>query len=187
MNANGARHSAVEQAITVGLASATDIALIMGIERSPGYPALVGSYDSTEHRRRMEAPNCTYLVCRSAGELVGFAVIRRDDDGMGTAQLHRIAVSPPGKGYGSAFLRETCHWVFAEHDIDRLWLDLLASNVRAATLYQNLGFVAEGIMRSSLRVTAGRQDLVLMSLLREDWEQLGQSNEGCPRVLGSTP
>lgn len=163
---------AVAPSLTVERASAADIPLIMSIERSPGYPALVGSYDADEHRRRMEAPTCNYLLCRSAGELVGFAVIRRDDDGMGTAQLHRIAVSPPGKGYGSSFLQEICRWIFAEDDIQRLWLDLLSSNERAARLYRSMGFVREGVMRSALRVPRGRQDLVLMSLLREDWEQL---------------
>ncbi|WSG99517.1 GNAT family N-acetyltransferase (plasmid) [Rhizobium johnstonii] len=164
------RHSATAQSLTVEPASAADIPFIMSIERSPGYQALVGSYDATEHRRRMEAPTCTYLLCRNAGELVGFAVIRRDDDGMGTAQLHRIAVSPPGNGYGSAFLRKICRWVFSEHGLDRLWLDVLPSNVNAARLYEKLGFVREGVMRASLRVPGGREDLVLMSLLREDWE-----------------
>lgn len=77
---------AVASSLTVEQASAADIPLIMSIERSPGYPTLVGSYGADEHRRRMEAPICNYLLCRSAGELVGFAVIRRDDDGMGTAQ-----------------------------------------------------------------------------------------------------
>ncbi|MBX4863942.1 GNAT family N-acetyltransferase [Rhizobium sophorae] len=86
--------------------------------------------------------------------------------------MHRIAVSPPGKGYGASFLQEICQWIFAEDDIHRLWLDLLPSNERAARLYRSMGFVREGVMRSALRVPGGRQDLVLMSLLREDWEQL---------------
>jgi RimJ/RimL family protein N-acetyltransferase len=163
--------SATVQSLTVEPANAADIPFIMSIERSPGYPALVGSYDATEHRRRMEAPTCTYFLCRNAGELVGFAVIRRDDDGMGTVQLHRIAVSPPGNGYGSAFLRKICGWVFSEHGFDRLWLDVLPSNVHAARLYGKLGFVREGVMRAALRVPGGRQDLILMSLLREDWER----------------
>lgn len=166
------RKHAVAPSLTVEQASAADIPLIMSIERSPGYPALVGSYDADEHRRRMEAPTCHYLLCRSGGELVGFTVIRRDDDGMGTAQLHRIAVSPPGKGYGSSFLQEICQWIFAEDDIQRLWLDVLPSNERAARLYLSMGFVREGVMRSALSVPGGRQDLVLMSLLREDWVQL---------------
>ena len=163
---------AVARSLTVELASAADIPLIMAIERSPGYPALVGSYDADDHRRRMEAPTCDYLLCRSVGQLVGFAVIRRDEDGMGTAQLHRIAVSPPGQGYGSSFLEEICLWMFAKDDIQRLWLDVLPSNERAARVYRSMGFVREGVMRSALSVPGGRQDLVLMSLLREDWQQL---------------
>jgi len=163
--------TAFGQSLVVEPATRADIPLIMACERSPGYPALIGTYDADEHGRRMDLSNCTYLLCRGAGQMLGFAVIRRDDDGMGTAQLHRIAVSPPENGYGSVFLRRICHWVFAENDIDRLWLDLLASNRRAARLYQSLGFVREGVMRASLRVPEGRRDLVLMSLLREDWQR----------------
>lgn len=171
MDAKQRSDSAVlRPSFTVEPASEADIPFIMAVERSPGYPALVGCYEALEHVRRMAAPTCTYLIGRNAGEAVGFAVLRRDDDGMGTVQLHRIAVFPPGNGYGSAFLREICRWVFDRHDIDRLWLDLLASNGRAARLYEARGFVKEGVMRAALRVGEGRQDLVLMSLLRQDWE-----------------
>ncbi len=131
--------------LTLAQASDADIPLIMEIERSPGYPALVGSYYADEHYRRMAAPTCTYLLARSNGEPVGFAVIRRDDDGMGTAQLHRIAVSPPGQGHGAAFLREICRWVFEEHDIDRLWLDLLASTPAPPISIQPWGLSRKGI------------------------------------------
>ncbi|MET3588371.1 RimJ/RimL family protein N-acetyltransferase [Pseudorhizobium tarimense] len=165
---------AIRHSLMVEPAGVDDIPSIMAIERMPGYSELVGCYEAGEHLRRMAAPTCTYLLGRDAGEVVGFAVVRRDDDGMGTAQLHRIAVSSPGNGYGLAFMQEICRWVFEEHDIDRLWLDVLASNQRAVCLYAALGFVKEGVMRESLRLGEGRHDLVLMSLLRRDWTQ--QSN-----------
>lgn len=170
MDAKQMCESAIEPLFTIKLGSAADLPLIMEIERRPGYAALVGCYEANEHIRRMAAPTCTYLLGCTVDEVVGFAVIRRDDDGMGTAQLHRIAVWPPESGFGSAFMRAVCRWIFAEHDVDRLWLDVLASNTRAEGVYQKFGFVREGVMRSSLRVTGGRQDLVLMALLREDWE-----------------
>lgn len=81
MIGNDMRQSATAQSLTVEQASAADIPFIMSIERSPGYPALVGSYDATEHRRRMEAPTCTYLLCRNAGELVGSKWLSRTSTG----------------------------------------------------------------------------------------------------------
>ncbi|MBM7047226.1 MULTISPECIES: GNAT family N-acetyltransferase [Rhizobium] len=179
------RNSIIRQSMTVEPANIADIPFIMSVERSPGYQALVGHYDADEHRRRLVAPNCTYLLCRVEGQPVGFAVIRRDDDGMGTAQLHRIAVSPPGTGYGTTFLQTICQWVFAEHDVERLWLDLLPSNVRARHVYNKLGFVEEGIMRSALRLAdASRIDLVLMALLREQWS--GGQAQGIQSDLPTT-
>ncbi len=156
--------------VTIERARVGDIPQIMALERSPGYPRLVGSYDAVEHRRRLEAANSTYLLGRIESRLIGFAAIRFDDDGMATAQLHRIVVSPPGRGYGTSFMQAICEWVFAECDVERFWLDLLPSNVRAVRVYEKIGFEREGVMRSALRTPGGRQDLLLMSLLRADWQ-----------------
>ncbi|MBB4405737.1 ribosomal-protein-alanine N-acetyltransferase [compost metagenome] len=154
-------------------ATEADIPFIMSVERIPGYAALVGSYDADEHRRRIETANTNYFLCRLGTEPLGFAVVRLDDDGMGNAQLHRIAMARTGLGHGSAFLRQICRAVFAFQDIGRFWLDLLPSNVRARNVYQRIGFIQEGTMRQALRLKDGsREDLVLMSLLREEWRTL---------------
>lgn len=152
-------------------ATDADIPFIMSVERLPGYATLVGSYDSDEHQRRIAAPNTTYLLCRLGAEPVGFAVIRLDDDGMGNAQLHRIAMAPTGLGHGTQFLLLICSLIFALPDVGRLWLDLLPSNAHAKRVYRKIGFIEEGKMRSALRLSDGRrEDLVLMSLLREQWQ-----------------
>ncbi|MDH7803240.1 MULTISPECIES: GNAT family N-acetyltransferase [unclassified Rhizobium] len=154
-------------------ATEADIPFIMSVERIPGYAALVGSYDADEHRRRIETANTNYLLCHLGTEPVGFAVVRLDDDGMGNAQLHRIAMAPTGLGHGSAFLRQICRMIFTFHDVGRFWLDLLPSNVHAKDVYRRIGFIQEGTMRRALRLKNGnREDLVLMSLLREEWSAL---------------
>ncbi|WP_407073944.1 GNAT family N-acetyltransferase [Rhizobium sp. WYCCWR 11146] len=84
---------------------------------------------------------------RLGAERVGFAVVRLDDDGMGNAQLHRIAMARTGLGHGSTFLRQICHMVFALHHVGRFWLDLLPSNVHAKDVYRRIGFIQEGTMR----------------------------------------
>ncbi|NYT33547.1 GNAT family N-acetyltransferase [Rhizobium sp. WYCCWR 11128] len=62
--------------------------------------------------------------------------------------------------------------VFALHHVGRFWLDLLPSNVHAKDVYRRIGFIQEGTMRQALRLKDGsREDLVLMSLLREEWSE----------------
>ena len=156
--------------VSIAHATDSDIPFIMSVEHLPGYAELIGCYDSDEHRRRISAPNTTYLLCRAAGEPVGFAVIRFDDDGMGNAQLHRIALAPTGLGLGTLFLKRICSLIFALPDVERLWLDLLPSNALAKRVYSKVGFIEEGTLRSALRLRNGRrEDLVLMSLLRAQW------------------
>ena len=168
--------TAIKHSVSARPASETDIPFIMSVERIPGYSALVGSFDAVEHRRRFHEPNTTYFICVRGAEPIGFAVVRLDGDGMGNAQLHRIAMAPSGLGYGTAFLNEICRTTFALPGVGRLWLDLLPSNAHAKRVYAKAGFVEEGTMRFALRLSDGsRNDLVLMSLLREDWECFAQS------------
>jgi RimJ/RimL family protein N-acetyltransferase len=163
-------HSITKPHLSIRPATEADIPFIMSVERLPGYPALVGSYDASEHRRRFASVNSTYLLCLLGEDPVGFAVVRLDDDGMGNAQLHRIAMAQSGLGRGASFLREIGNMVFAIPDVGRLWLDLLPSNTVAKRTYRKVGFIEEGTMRSSLRLSDGRrEDLLLMSLVREQW------------------
>ncbi len=98
------------QPLSIIPATEADIPFIMSVERTLGYAALIGSFNADEHRRRFETTNTNYLLCHLGAEPVGFAVVRLDDDGMGNAQLHRIAMAQTGLGHGSAFLRQICRW-----------------------------------------------------------------------------
>ncbi|MCJ9719224.1 GNAT family N-acetyltransferase [Agrobacterium sp. SHOUNA12C] len=164
--------------LSIAHATEADIPFIMSVERLPGYAALVGSYDAAEHHRRLAAPNTNYLLCRLGAEPVGFAVVRLDDDDMGNAQLHRIAMAATGLGHGTAFLHQICRLVFSIYDVARFWLDLLPSNAHAKAVYSKIGFLQEGTMRGALRVSDGsRHDLLLMSLLRDQWQaNIGSQN-----------
>ena len=157
--------------LTIRRAAADDINFIMTIERQPGYAERVGVYDEKEHARKLEAVGCFYYIAVNGDKPVGFAVLRQNDDGMGVVQLNRIAVHPEDRGIGTEFVRRIAREVFADQDNDRLWLDVLPSNLNARHIYSKVGFVEEGLMRGALRYPDGRRkDLILMSLLRTDWE-----------------
>jgi len=52
----------------------------------------------------------------------------------------------------------------------RLWLDVKSKNARARHLYQSEGFVEEGVMRECLLEDGHFESLVLMSMLRQEFE-----------------
>ncbi len=58
--------------------------------------------------------------------------------------------------------------VFYETDINRLQALVPASCSQMASLYQDLGFKQEGVLRQHVRVGDNYEDVLLFSLLRED-------------------
>lgn len=159
----------------MGLRRATrdDIAAIMAIERQPGYEHYVGRSSADFHARAIIDPDHAYLAGLDAhGAMAGFAILRGLSDVMGNVTLKRFVVGTPGKGIGSALLREVIDWTFTNTSAHRFWLDHIITNDRARHVYERCGFRREGVMREAYAMPEDgrRVDLALMSLLRPEWE-----------------
>ena len=144
----------------------------MEIERLPGYRELVGHFSQNEHQANFADDSYRhYLLCLGPGRVVGFAVLTGYGHPWGVINIHRIAVRPGERGTGTRFTRMVCDEIFSDPLIFRIALDVLPGNIPARRAYERVGFAAEGLMRSALRYPDGRRsDLLLMSLLRPDWE-----------------
>ncbi|HEV2818610.1 MAG TPA: GNAT family N-acetyltransferase [Allosphingosinicella sp.] len=157
--------------MSVGPADPEDIAAIMGIERRPGYEALVGRWAEDRHRAEMADPSVRYFALREGGALAGFAIVLGLDDPDRRAHLQRIAVAEPGGGAGARLLRGVIDAVFAGSETNRLDLDVYVGNDRAKRAYERAGFTAEGVMREHHRAAdGGYRDVWLMSILRREWQ-----------------
>ena len=58
---------------------------------------------------------------------------------------------------------------FCNLNLQRVYLTALVNNHRAIHLYEKIGFQREGILRHAAFKEGQYQDLVLMSLLREEF------------------
>ncbi len=162
----------VEKAVRLRPAQPDDIPFIMATERLPGFDKMVGRWSEETHRTALATAGHAYLLgIDAAGERAAFAIVRDLDDAHGNVCLKRIAVTAPGRGVGGGFVGAIVRWAFTQTAAHRLWLDVMAHNARARHVYAAHGFVEEGVMRGAYRGTDGeRIDLVLMSLLRPDWQ-----------------
>lgn len=161
---------------TIRDAEADDIAYIMSVERLPNYAERVGAWTHDEHVAKMVDPAYHYIIGLHDKRPAGFVVFKDIGNGQGNLCLHRIAVGDAGRGVGTSFIANLCDWAFGDPAVFRLWLDVLPSNPAARHVYGKVGFVEEGIMRSALRYPDGRRaDLLLMSLLRPDWQAGGKA------------
>ncbi len=110
-------------------------------------------------------------------------IIVSDDRDVGTLNLMNIDLtnkhcyfgwyigeeSERGKGVGIAteFLL-LCH-VFEELKLNKLYAEVLVSNVPVVTLYKSMGFKEEGLLRQHIFKGGKPEDVVTMGILQEEW------------------
>ena len=75
-----------------------------------------------------------------------------------------------GRGIGSEAARLMTDYGFQQLGLNRIYLYVFASNVRAIASYRSAGFREEGRLRENYRCKDGSfADVLMMSLLRGEW------------------
>ena len=164
-------------ALTLRPAALADIGAVMAIERSPGFELYVGRSEEAEHRAMFDSPSHAYrLGVGETGAIEAFAILRGLGDAHANLYLKRVAVARPGHGLGAAFLTLVLDEAFGPMGAERFYLDCFADNARAQRAYLKLGFTRDGVLRKAYRGRDGtRADLVLMAILKSEWEGRRQS------------
>ena len=78
-----------------------------------------------------------------------------------------------GKGYGSEALRLMIVYGFNTLNLQRLELEVFASNPRAHAVYLKVGFVEEGKRRDAYFINGQYYDAINLGLLKKEWQSLG--------------
>lgn len=76
-----------------------------------------------------------------------------------------------GKGLGTEALKLLIKFGFNDLNLNKIWLRVLANNQPAVKLYKNIGFKHEGILRKDIFIKGNYQDLIVMSLLYEEYDE----------------
>jgi len=92
---------------------------------------------------------------RDSGQPVGDAILADRTSRHRSINLRRLTIVEKGRGYGCATLRQLKRQVFADWQANRFWLDVKLDNQRARYLYEQEGWVLEGIL-ARLIGSAGR-------------------------------
>jgi RimJ/RimL family protein N-acetyltransferase len=78
------------------------------------------------------------------------------------------------QGYGTETMRLLLRHGFVTLNLNRIYLDVYATNPRAIRAYEKAGFVLEGRKRQGMYKDGSYIDVLLMSVLRQEWEQAGK-------------
>jgi ribosomal protein S18 acetylase RimI-like enzyme len=161
--------------LTLRPAALADISAMMAIERSPDYELYVARSDEEGHRAMLSSPSHAYwLGMGESGAIEAFAILRGIGDPHLNLYLKRVAVARPGQGIGTAFLGLVLDQAFGPLGAERFHLDCFANNIRAQRSYEKLGFTRDGVLRRAYRLDDGtRVDLVMMAVLKSEWEARG--------------
>lgn len=114
-----------------------------------------------------------FVMCRlDDGTPFGTITLMHIDRDNGSAGVG-IAIGDKsmwGKGYGTDAMRALLDFGFGELRLERIWLDVYDFNKRARRSYEKAGFSAEGVQRHAHYSEGKYQDVVLMSILRHEWQ-----------------
>ena len=104
--------------------------------------------------------NCWSL--EQAGEVIGYGILSAAAD---EAHVLNVCVLPEaqGAGHGTRLMKrliDLARW----HRVERIFLEVRPSNVRAITLYQRLGFTEIGRRPGYYPSARGREDALVLAL-----------------------
>ncbi|MFX0139084.1 MAG: GNAT family N-acetyltransferase [Candidatus Hodarchaeota archaeon] len=75
-----------------------------------------------------------------------------------------------GKGYGTEALRLLVDYGFNTLNLNRIELIVYDFNIKAMKSYKKVGFIEEGRKRQATFKNGKYHDVIIMSLLQEEWE-----------------
>ncbi len=107
---------------------------------------------------------------RETGKYLGQVALFMIDHLSRKAEL-AIVLAPDSleKGYGGEALRLLLAFGFGQVNLNRIWLTVNSNNHRAIHVYEKAGFRREGVLRQDRYIDGHYEDVVLMSILREEY------------------
>ncbi len=155
----------------------SDLAFVLSVENDPANRPYITPWDRTQHEGAVRFPDFRHFIVEREGVRDGFVILQGCRSRHRSVELKRLVLATHGRGLGRACLRLLKQMAFRDLQAHRFWLDVKAQNQRALQLYASEGFVEEGRLRESVRVTAAAgadpegawDSLVVMSLLDREY------------------
>lgn len=149
----------------------TDLDFVLGAEQAAENCIFISVWTRERHGAALESADLSHLAIENLnGEPVGFVILAGLADANKSVEFRRIVITEKNRGYGKATLREVKKLAFEKIKAHRLWLDVKETNARARHLYEAEGFITEGFLRECLKTDGNYESLVVMSMLRGEYE-----------------
>lgn len=154
----------------------SDLDFVHRVETDGHNLPFITPWERTQHEGAVRFPDFRHFVVEAGAgyERAGFVILQGCRNRHRSVELKRLVLQPKGQGYGRACVRLLKRMAFRDLHAHRFWLDVKSLNQRALALYRSEGFVEEGRLRESVRVSSdladGYDTLVVMSMLDREYE-----------------
>jgi diamine N-acetyltransferase len=153
----------------------SDLDFVVSVEQDASNLPFITPWERTQHEGAVRFPDFRHFIIEAGPALdrCGFVILQGCRNPHGSIELKRIVLQAKRQGVGRRCLRLLKALVFGDLRAHRFWLDVKALNTPAQQLYRGEGFVEEGRLRESVRVTLdgadGYDSLIVMSLLDREY------------------
>ncbi len=154
----------------------SDLDFVSSVETDPANLPFITPWERMQHEGAVRFPDFRHFIVEAgaAGERTGFVILQGCRNAQRSVELKRIVLQDKGRGIGRRCVRQLKQMAFRDLKAHRFWLDVKSLNVRALALYASEGFVEEGRLRESVRLTIagvdGYDSLIVLSMLDREYQ-----------------
>ena len=154
----------------------SDLDFVATVETDARNRPFISPWDRTQHEGALRFPDFRHFIVEAGAEGArdGFVILQGCRNPHRSVELKRLVLQSKGQGHGRLCVRWLKQMAFRDLHAHRFWLDVKMLNARALALYASEGFVEEGRLRESVRLSSqgadGYDSLVVMSMLDREYQ-----------------
>jgi diamine N-acetyltransferase len=154
----------------------SDLDFVASVENDQRNRPFITPWERTQHEGAVRFPDFRHFIVEAGagGARDGFVILQGCRNPHRSVELKRLVLQTKGLGQGRQCVRLLKRMAFRDLHAHRFWLDVKSLNARALALYASEGFVEEGRLRESVRISGDAADgydtLVVMGLLDREYQ-----------------
>ena len=154
----------------------SDLDFVLALEADQRNRPFITPWERTQHEGAVRFPDIRHFIVEAGadGSRDGFVILQGCRNPHKSVELKRVVLQSKGQGLGRQCVRMLKRMAFRDLHAHRFWLDVKQLDTRALSLYASEGFVEEGRLRESVRISTdlaeGYDSLVVMSLLDREYQ-----------------